>query len=100
MENRRIRGGRLRSAGYEEHTNVLEIEFLDYSIKRFQAVPVEVWRRLLAAPNPATFYEDRIEEEYPVETAAHRTDDSARSRLDSLFGPAPASDAGDSPDRG
>lgn len=93
MERRRISGGRLRSAGYDERSGVLEIELLDYSVRRYQSVPVEVWRRLLAAPNPATFYEDRIEEEYPVETASHRTDESARSRLDSLFGPAPADGA-------
>ncbi len=95
MERRRISGGRLRSAEYHEKDGVLEIEFLDYSLKRFQSVPIEVWRRLLSAPNPATYYEDRIEEEYPVETAAHRVDESARSRLDSLFGPPPGPDGAD-----
>lgn len=100
MERKRITGGRLRSAHYDERAGVLEIEFLDYSVKRFQSVQVEVWRRLLAAPNPATFYEDRIEEEYPVEVASHRTDETARSQLDSLFGPAPAPGSADSTDRG
>ncbi len=95
MERKRINGGRLRSAEYDERDGVLEIEFLDYSVKRFQSVPIEVWRRLLSAPNPATYYEDRIEEEYPAETAAHRVDDSARAQLDSLFGPPPAPDGAD-----
>ena len=89
MERRRISGGRLRSAEYDERAGTLEIEFLDYSVKRFQSVPLEVWRRLMSAPNPGTYYEDRIEEEYPAESAPHRVDQSARSQLDSLFGPPP-----------
>ena len=36
-----------------------------------QQVPQEVFRRLCSAPNPATYWEDRIAEEYP--TGVHMT---------------------------
>jgi hypothetical protein len=49
-------------------------------------VPAEVWRRLISSPNPATYVEDRIEEEYPVERKRASGGDPARSRLDDLFG--------------
>ena len=66
MDRRTIRGGRLKSAGYDEQQQLLEIGFVDGTLKTFKAVPPEVWRRLLASPNPASFYADRIEEEYAV----------------------------------
>lgn len=87
MEMRRLRGGRLRAAGYDEKERVLEIEFDNRDVKRFKNVPADVWRKLLSAPNPATFYEDRIEEEYAVEAGDRRTDPGgARKGLDDLFG--------------
>jgi hypothetical protein len=53
-------------------------------------VQTEVWRRFVASPNPASFYADRIEEEYPVDTGRDTDDEDARAKLDSLFGSAPA----------
>ncbi len=85
MERRTLRGGRLKAAAYDAREQRLEIDFVDGDRRIYKAVPAEVWRRFVAAPNPAVFYADRIEEEYAVERArADRTDD-ARSKLDSLF---------------
>ena len=87
MSMRRLHGGRLRAADYDERTRVLEIEFVDRQVKRFKNVPPDVWQRLLTAPNPASFYEDRIEEEYALEPGERQVDTgSARRRLDDLFG--------------
>lgn len=88
MERRTLRGGRLKAAAYDAREQRLEIDFVDGERRAFKAVPPEVWRRLVAAPNPAVFYADRIEEEYAVEQARAGTGGDARSRLDSLFGPA------------
>lgn len=92
MERRPIHGGRLESAGYDERERRLEIAFVDGRVQVFKAVPVEVWRRLLASPNPASYYEDRIAEEYPVERGAAAAHPDAKARLDALFGPPPAKD--------
>jgi hypothetical protein len=36
----------------------------------YKHVPEEVFRRLCSAPNPTTYWEDRIAEEYPMVTPA------------------------------
>jgi hypothetical protein len=87
MERRTLRGGRLKAAAYDAREQRLEIDFVDGERRIFVAVPPEVWRRLVAAPNPASFYTDRIEEEYAVKRARVEGDADARSKLDALFGP-------------
>lgn len=87
MERQPLRGGRLKAAGYDARDQRLEIDFVDGERRIFKGVPAEVWRRLVAAPNPASFYQDRIEEEYAVARARADAGGDARSKLDSLFGP-------------
>lgn len=67
MQRKSLNSDKLRSAGYDEREQHLEIEYSDRSITVFKHVPLEVWRRLIAAPNPAAYYDDRIAEEYPRE---------------------------------
>jgi hypothetical protein len=98
MERKALKGGRLIEGGYDEADKLLEIVFADLSVKRFKPVPHEVWKRLLAAPNAGTFYEDRIQDEYPSSAAPKLTsrpkatesiDDpaaAARAKLAALFG--------------
>lgn len=86
MERRTLRGGRLKAGGYDARGQRLEIDFADGERRVFKAVPPEVWRRLVAAPNPAVFYADRIEEEYAWERARAERSADARSKLDGLFG--------------
>jgi YD repeat-containing protein len=90
MERKTLRGGRLQAAAYDASDRRLEIDLIDGERRIYRNVPVEVWRRLVAAPNPATFLEDRIEEEYPVERSRGGAAPGARSKLDALFGAAPA----------
>lgn len=85
-ERRTLRGGRLAAAAYDPREQQLEIDFVDGERRIFKAVPAEVWRRFVAAPNPAVFYADRIEEEYAVERGRAERSGDARSKLDSLFG--------------
>ncbi|MBW7924405.1 MAG: KTSC domain-containing protein [Burkholderiaceae bacterium] len=86
MEQQTLHGGRLKAAAYDAREQRLEIDFVDGERRIFKAVPREVWRRLVAAPNPAVFYADRIEEEYAFERARAGHGGDARSKLDSLFG--------------
>jgi hypothetical protein len=100
MERKALKGGRLIEGGYDDAEKVLEIVFSDLSVKRFKPVPHEVWKRLLAAPNAGTYYEDRIQDEYPGGIApkltsrpkhAQSPDDpaaAAREKLAALFGKA------------
>jgi hypothetical protein len=86
MERRKLSGGRLVGAAYDGVERRLEIEFAGGEVKAYKDVPAEVWRRLVAAPNPAVFYADRIEEEYVTERGRVVRAADARARLDSLFG--------------
>jgi hypothetical protein len=83
--HRMLHTANLKSAGYDEKEKVLEIAFHNGQVKAFKGVPHEVARRLFAAPNPASFYEDRIAEEYPVEIGRSSPSDDAAAKLDDLF---------------
>lgn len=78
--------GRIRRADYDASLRRLDLAFDDGRIRSYRHVPAEVYRRLCQAPNPATFWEDRIAEEYPVSEGrqAHGPED-VRRRLDDLF---------------
>ena len=61
-------GGRIRKADYDSATHQLDLHWDDGKVLAYKHVPEEVFRRLCAAPNPATYWEDRIAEEYPKGT--------------------------------
>lgn len=89
IERKPLRGGKLKSAGHDRRTLRLEVEFVDGSVRHYEGVPDEVWRRLLSSPNPGSFFEDRIADEYPNRPASAGTAPEARARLDDLFGTPP-----------
>lgn len=64
MERKRVSSGTLRSVGYDERSQTLEIEFSSGSIVQYARVSPEVHRRLMAAPTMASFFRDNIEESY------------------------------------
>lgn len=86
MNHRMLHTDKLRSAAYDDAQRRLEIVFNTGQVRTYKGVPAEVARRFFSSPNPASFWEDRIAEEYPFETARGTGDGSARSRLDGLFG--------------
>ncbi|MGE0801175.1 MAG: KTSC domain-containing protein [Lautropia sp.] len=84
--HRMLHPDRLRSAHYDSASQELEIALHDGKLQTYRGVPAEVARRFFASPNPASFWEDRIREEYPVtSTRAGGGNDAAR-KLDDLFG--------------
>ena len=85
LVHRMLHTANLKSAGYDEKEKVLEIAFHNGQLKSYKVVPHEAARRLFAAPNPASFWEDRIAEEYPVESGRASGPDDAAARLDDLF---------------
>jgi KTSC domain len=64
MERKRVNSSRVRSVGYDEKTQTLEVELSSGQVFQYSKVYPEVYRRFMAAPNPATFYEDKIAEDY------------------------------------
>jgi hypothetical protein len=79
--------GRITQANYSESTKQLDLHFNDGTLRSYKHVPAEVFRRLCNAPNPTTYWEDRIAQEYPSATGKVGGDaDSAKKKLDDLFG--------------
>jgi hypothetical protein len=50
--------------GYDEKTRTLEIEMSNGQVFQYGGVYPEVYRRLMAAPNPTSFFDDKIADEY------------------------------------
>jgi KTSC domain-containing protein len=64
MDRKRVNSSKLRSVGYDEKTRTLEIEMSSGQVFQYNGVFPEVYRRLMAAPNPTAFYDDKIADEY------------------------------------
>lgn len=64
MERKRVNSSNVRSIGYDEKSQTLEVELANGQVWQYGKVYPEVYRRFMAAPNPGSFFEDRIAEEY------------------------------------
>ena len=64
MERKRVNSSKLRAVGYDEATKTLEVEMSNGQIYQYVGVYPEVYRRFIAAPNPTSFFDDKIDEEY------------------------------------
>ena len=78
--------GRLRKAEYDPATQQLDLHWDNRSVSAYKHVPQEVFRRLCSAPNPATYWEDRIAEEYPKGTPRRAPGPDGGKTLKDLFG--------------
>ncbi|EYC52766.1 hypothetical protein AZ34_02690 [Hylemonella gracilis str. Niagara R] len=88
MQSKTFTSGRFRRADYDETTQQLDLHRDDKTVLAYKQVPLEVFRRLCSAPNPTTYWEDRIAEEYPKGVPMVKVegaDDAARKFKD-LFG--------------
>jgi hypothetical protein len=87
MQTKSFTSGRIRKANYDPTSQQLDLHWDNKSIMAYKQVPQEVYRRLCNAPNPATYWEDRIAEEYPkgIPMTASSASDGAKKFSD-LFG--------------
>ena len=85
MPTKVFTSSRLRKADYDAGSRQLELHWDNGSVLAYKHVPEEVFRRLCSAPNPATYWEDRIAEEYPKGTPKAAASGGGKT-LDDLFG--------------
>jgi len=64
MDRKRVNSSKIRSVGYDERAQTLEIEFTNGEVLQYLRVSHETHRRLMAAPNAAAYFEDSIAEDY------------------------------------
>ncbi len=88
MPIREFTSGRIRKAHYEPGSQQLDLHWDNKTVTAYKHVPDEVFRRLCAAPNPATYWEDRIAEEYPKGTPMTKPGGGNTKSLKDLFGEA------------
>ena len=69
MERKRISSSKIRSVGYDPKSQVLEVQFNDGKVLAYSGVSAEVHRQFMAAPSPVSFFEDKIDENYPSRRA-------------------------------
>jgi len=64
VERKRVNSSKLRSVGYDEVARTLEVEMSNGQVFQYTGVYPEVHRRFMAAPNPTSFFDDKIAEDY------------------------------------
>ncbi len=64
MEMKKINAGKLRAIGYDARERILRVEFDDGSAIDYDAVGLEVWRKLSSSGSPWSYYRDNIKEEF------------------------------------
>ena len=80
--------GRIRKAEYDAGTRQLDLTWDNQDVLVYKHVPEEVFRRLCSAPNPTTYWEDRIAEEYPKGPGRRAGGGGGGKTLGDLFGEA------------
>ena len=65
MEMKRVTGGNLRAAGYNAATRTLVVELTSGTFE-YGGVSADMYRRLVTASSPWSFFRDNIDEEFPA----------------------------------
>jgi hypothetical protein len=65
MEMKKLTGGNLRAAGYDDRRRVLVVE-LTAGTFEYSGVSADTFRRLASSSSPWSFFRDNIDEEYPA----------------------------------
>jgi KTSC domain len=86
MNRKPLKSSKLRSAGFDERTRVMEIEFVNGDIFHYAAVSPETYRQLMASPSPNSFFEDKIEEALSGKRIGRAAKTDATDAFDALFG--------------
>jgi len=66
MERKRVNASTIRSVGYDAGRQTLEVEFTSGSIVQYSGVSPEVHRQFMNAPSPGSFFQDKIDENFPA----------------------------------
>ncbi len=65
MERKRVNSSKIRAVGYDPKSQTLEVEFSDGKLIQYRSVSPEVHRQFMAAPSATSFFEDKIDENFP-----------------------------------
>jgi hypothetical protein len=86
MNRKPLFSGKLKSAGYDEATRTMQIEFTNGDVFEYTSVSREIYRQLMASPSPSSFFEDKIDEQFSGKRLPRASKSGAVDAFDSLFG--------------
>jgi hypothetical protein len=69
MDRKRLQGGTIKSAGYDEARRVLQVELANGQLLDYAGVGREIARRLMESQSPQSYYRDNIENEFTARPA-------------------------------
>jgi hypothetical protein len=81
MRRKLVDSSAMRSAGYDDVTRTLEIEFPDGDVYRYFQVPPETWHAFEDAPSKGLFFSGEVRDRFKfsrVAKASRRNSKSAR----------------------
>jgi hypothetical protein len=64
MDRTRVSSTNIRSIGYDEGSQTLEVEFTSGGIYDYAAVPKNVYQRFMAAPSKGRFFDSSVKDKY------------------------------------
>ena len=64
MDRQPVQSSNLRSIGYDQNTNIIEIEFHSGDIYQYFNVPESIYLALMNAVSKGTYFHDKIKQHY------------------------------------
>jgi hypothetical protein len=85
MIRKPLSSGKLKSAGYDESSRTMHIEFTNGDVFEYKGVSREIYRQLMASPSPSSFFEDKIDEQFSGKRLPRENKSNTDDAFDSLF---------------
>jgi len=64
MDRQIVESSNLKSVGYDQSSNILEIEFLSGGIYQYFKVPSQIYLALMKATSKGSYFHKNIKEQY------------------------------------
>ncbi|MFS2223940.1 KTSC domain-containing protein [Pantoea sp. B65] len=70
MKRRNVNSSKIHTVGYDMDNKLLEIEFQQREVYRYQQVPLTVFHLLMAARSKGQYFDENIKNQYPFRKVA------------------------------
>ena len=64
MQRQEVESSNIKAIGYDSNTNILEVEFKDFSIYHYMNVPANVYQSFLNASSVGKYFHQYIKSSY------------------------------------
>jgi len=65
MDRKKVKSKIIKSIGYDENAQLLEVEFHNFEITRYINITKETYTKLMKAPSKGSFFIQNISEQFP-----------------------------------